>query len=202
MGSLLQRSLPPSTLVVAIDPGKAPHRVWLSTDAAGLVTEPLTVPVLRAGLETLDGLVRRYSAGGQLVFAVEAAGSLHRAWVSDLSRRFPAPVRVFAPSETAAARTQLGMRRFKTDDRDCAALTYLTRRLEHASDFLAQGFGVAAFAVHEHDEVIRVADEPPVRLALAAAHGAPAGGADAAAALPRAVQVLIEPGHGDVEDQR
>jgi hypothetical protein len=128
MGSLLQRSLPPSTLVVAIDPGKAPHRVWLSTDAAGLVTEPLTVPVLRAGLETLDGLVRRYSAGGQLVFAVEAAGSLHRAWVSDLSRRFPAPVRVFAPSETAAARTQLGMRRFKTDDRDCAALTYLTRQ--------------------------------------------------------------------------
>ena len=54
MGSLLQRSLPSSTLVVAIDPGKAHHRVWLSTDAAGLVTEPLTVPVLRAGLDALD----------------------------------------------------------------------------------------------------------------------------------------------------
>jgi transposase len=37
-------------------------------------------------------------------------------------------VRLFAPSETAAARAQLGSRRFKTDDRDCAALTYLARQ--------------------------------------------------------------------------
>jgi len=128
MGSLLQRSLPSSTLVVAIDPGKAHHRVWLSTDAAGLVTEPLTVPVLRAGLDALDRLVRQHLGGEQLVFAVEATGGLHRAWASELNRRFPAAVRVFAPSETAAARTQLGMRRFKTDDRDCAALTYLARQ--------------------------------------------------------------------------
>jgi transposase len=35
---------------------------------------------------------------------------------------------VFAPSETKAARTQLGSGRFKTDDRDCAALTYLARQ--------------------------------------------------------------------------
>ena len=53
---------------------------------------------------------------------------LHRAWVAELSRRFPGSVRVFAPSETAAARAQLGSRRFKTDDRDCAALTYLARQ--------------------------------------------------------------------------
>ena len=37
-------------------------------------------------------------------------------------------MRVFAPSETKAARTQLGSGRFKTDDRDCAALTYLARQ--------------------------------------------------------------------------
>ena len=37
-------------------------------------------------------------------------------------------MRLFAPSETTAARTQLGSRRFKTDDRDCAALTYLARQ--------------------------------------------------------------------------
>ena len=104
------------------------HRVWLSTDAAGLVTEPVTLPVLRQGLEALDGLVRQYCGGEQLVFAVEATGGLHRAWVSELNRRFPAAVRVFAPSETAAARAQLGMRGFKTDDRDCAALTYLARQ--------------------------------------------------------------------------
>jgi hypothetical protein len=37
-------------------------------------------------------------------------------------------VRVFASSETTAARAQLGSRQFKTDDRDCAALTYLARQ--------------------------------------------------------------------------
>jgi transposase len=37
-------------------------------------------------------------------------------------------VRLFAPSETKSARTQLGSGRFKTDDRDCAALTYMARQ--------------------------------------------------------------------------
>ena len=37
-------------------------------------------------------------------------------------------MRLFAPSETKAARIQLGSGRFKTDDRDCAALTYLARQ--------------------------------------------------------------------------
>ena len=60
--------------------------------------------------------------------AIEATGSLHRAWTRELGRRFPDAVRLFAPSETAAARAQLGSRRFKTDDRDCAALTYLARQ--------------------------------------------------------------------------
>jgi transposase len=37
-------------------------------------------------------------------------------------------LRLFAPSETYAARAQLGARRFKTDDRDCAALVWLARQ--------------------------------------------------------------------------
>jgi transposase len=45
-----------------------------------------------------------------------------------LERLHPGAVRLFAPSETKAARMQLGSGRFKTDDRDCAALTYLTRQ--------------------------------------------------------------------------
>lgn len=45
-----------------------------------------------------------------------------------MEQRFPCSVRLFAPSETAAARAQLGSRRFKTHDRDCAALTYLARQ--------------------------------------------------------------------------
>ena len=63
-----------------------------------------------------------------LVIAIEATGSLHRAWSAELERRYPGAVRLFAPSETKAARTQLGSGRFKTDDRDCAALTYLARQ--------------------------------------------------------------------------
>ena len=60
--------------------------------------------------------------------AVEATGRLHHAWVAELERRWPGSVRLFAPSETQAARGQLGWRRSKTDDRDCAALVWLVRQ--------------------------------------------------------------------------
>lgn len=128
MGSLLQKSLPVSTLIVAIDPGKVRNRVWLSTDESGLMIDPVSLSVLRPGLEQLDGLVRRHAGDRRPVFAIEATGGLHRAWVCELSRRFPGAVRVFAPSETSAARAQMGSRRFTSDDRDCAALTYLARQ--------------------------------------------------------------------------
>jgi transposase len=59
---------------------------------------------------------------------VEATGSLHRAFAGELERRWPGALRLFAPSETQAARAQIGARRFKTDDRDCAALVWLARQ--------------------------------------------------------------------------
>ena len=105
MGSLLQKSLPVSTLVVAIDPGKVQNRIWLSRDDPELVVEPFSLPVLRSGLDQLDGLVRRHAPDGAAVFAIQATGGLHRAWVGDLNVRFPGCVRVFAPSETASARS-------------------------------------------------------------------------------------------------
>jgi transposase len=125
---LLQQALPGSTLVVAIDPGKVRHRVWFSTGDAGLVLEPCSVPVLRAGLDEVSDAIRRLAGERRPVVAIEATGSLHCSWVRALEQRFPSSVRLFAPSETAAARAQLGSRRFKTDDRDCAALTYLARQ--------------------------------------------------------------------------
>jgi transposase len=128
VGDLLQRALPVERLVVAIDPGKVQHRVWLSTDVSGLVAEPLTLPVLRQGLDELTALIDRFAGGQPPLIAIEATGALHRVWTQELARRFPEAVRVFAPSETTAARAQLGSRRFKTDDRDCAALTYLARQ--------------------------------------------------------------------------
>lgn len=125
---LLQAPLASSSLVVAIDPGKVINRVWVS-DGDGLVTEPVSIPVSRAGIEKLERSVEWHAAGrGQVVIAIEATGSLHRAWATELERLHPGSVRLFAPSETRAARTQLGSGRFKTDDRDCAALTYLARQ--------------------------------------------------------------------------
>jgi transposase len=128
--SILNVALDPSTLVVAVDPGKVMNRVWMS-NGTGLLTDPMSLPVSRSGIDALEQLVGQYGAlerGGDLVVAIEATGSLHRAWVGELEHRHPKSVRLFAPSETKAARTQLGSGRFKTDDRDCAALTYLARQ--------------------------------------------------------------------------
>jgi transposase len=126
--SLLQVALEPSALVVAVDPGKVSNRVWVS-DGSGLLADPVSMPVSRTGIGSLEETIRVHSADhDQLVIAIEATGSLHRAWASELERRHPERVRLFAPSETKAARTQLGSGRFKSDDRDCAALTYLARQ--------------------------------------------------------------------------
>jgi transposase len=115
-------------LVVAVDPGKVMNRVWVS-DGSGLLVDPMSLPVSRDGIASLEQMVAIHACdGAATVIAVEAPGSLHPAWASELERRHPGGVRLFAPSETKAARTQLGSGRFKSDDRDCAALTYLARQ--------------------------------------------------------------------------
>ena len=120
----LLRELSSDQVIVAIDSGKAVNRVWVTT-AAGRVGEPLSVPTSRDGLQRLERMIDGEPAP---LFALEATGSLHRAWASELERRWPGSLRLFAPSETQAARVQLGARRFKTDDRDCAALVWLARQ--------------------------------------------------------------------------
>ncbi len=124
---LVSAELPAKTLVVAIDPGKVSNRVLLATGEQGLIGEPVSLPVQREGIDRLCELI--YASGAtESVIAVEATGSLHLAWAAELERRFPGSLRLFAPSETTAARTQLGSRRFKDDDRDCAALVSLARQ--------------------------------------------------------------------------
>jgi transposase len=76
----------------------------------------------------LAGLIAASGVAGAPRIGVEATGRLHQAWVAELERRWPGSVRLLAPSETQAARAQLGSRRFKTDDRDCAALVWLVRQ--------------------------------------------------------------------------
>lgn len=122
---VLEVALDPATVVVAVDPGKVMNRVWVS-NGAGLLEEPVSLPVARSGIAALEAMLAGHA--GERVIAIEATGSLHRAWATELERLHPGALRLFAPSETKAARTQLGSGRFKTDDRDCAALTYLARQ--------------------------------------------------------------------------
>jgi transposase len=124
---VLKAALDPATVVVAVDPGKVSNRVWVS-DGSGWLEQPRSVPVSGDGVEQVERLVLAHLSGMAPVIAVEATGSLHRAFVAGLERRFPGSTRLVAPSETKAARAQLGSGRFKTDDRDCAALTYLARQ--------------------------------------------------------------------------
>jgi transposase len=125
---LLRRELPASALVVAVDPGKAFNRVWLTSGERGLIGEPVSLPVLRDGVDELERLIGASGVTGPPVIGLEATGALHRAWATEIERRWPGSLRLFAPSETTAARAQLGSRRFKTDDRDCAAMVWLLRQ--------------------------------------------------------------------------
>jgi hypothetical protein len=108
---LLGQVVPGSTLVVAIDPGKVAHRVWFSAGEAGLLMEPRSVPSLRPGLDEVTAAIWRLSGPALPVVAIEATGGLHGSWVRALGERFRSSVRVLAPSQTAAARAQLGSRR-------------------------------------------------------------------------------------------
>ncbi|HET8526553.1 MAG TPA: IS110 family transposase [Actinomycetota bacterium] len=125
--AILEVALDPATVVVAVDPGKVLNRVWVS-NGAGLLEDPVSLPVSREGIGRLERLLGAHATAEGPVIAIEATGSLHRSWAIELERLHPGAVRLFAPSETKAARTQLGSGRFKTDDRDCAALTYLARQ--------------------------------------------------------------------------
>jgi transposase len=124
--SVLDVALDPATVIVAVDPGKAFNRVWIS-NGSGLLADPMSVSVSRAGIAQLELALDDHGANAPVI-AIEATGSLHRPWVTELERRHPGSVRLFAPSETKSARSQLGSGRFKTDDRDCAALTYMARQ--------------------------------------------------------------------------
>lgn len=126
--NLLHTEVPASTLVVAIDPGKAFNRVWLTSGERGLIGEPVSLPVLRDGIDQLSRLIEASGVDGPPVIGIEATGALHRSWAAEIERRWPDSLRLFAPSETTAARTQLGSRRFKTDDRDCASMIWLLRQ--------------------------------------------------------------------------
>lgn len=101
---LVSAELPARTLVVAIDPGKATHRVLLADGERGLIGEPVSLPTLREGIERLCALIEQ-EAAPETVIAIEATGSLHLPWVVELERRLPGSTRLFAPSDQRAIAT-------------------------------------------------------------------------------------------------
>ena len=124
--SMLEVALDPAAVIVAVDPGKVMNRVWVS-NGSGLLASPFRCRCRERALADWSSCWLNRAAA-EPVIAVEATGSLHRCWAAELERLHPGSVRIFAPSEIKAARIQLGSGRFKTDDRDCAALTYLARQ--------------------------------------------------------------------------
>jgi hypothetical protein len=127
VAELLCRAVPATMLVVAVDPGKASNRVWLTSGSVGLSGGRCRCRYCARVLRPWPG---RSGQRGRRPAADLGGGHrrAHRAWVAELERRWPGSVRLFAPSETQAARAQLGSRRYKTDDRDRAALTWLLRQ--------------------------------------------------------------------------
>jgi len=120
--------LKPSKLVVAIDCGKVTNRAMLATGEDGVIGEAVSLPTLREGVDELCRLIEQAGSAEPPVIAIEATGALHRPWARELERRYPGSLRLFAPSEVQAARSQLGSRRNKSDDRDCAALIASARQ--------------------------------------------------------------------------
>jgi hypothetical protein len=118
---LLRREVPATSLVVAVDPGKAFNRVWLMTGERGLIGEPVTLPVMRKGVDELERLIAASGVDGPPVIGLEATGSLPRAWAAEIERRWPGSSRLFAPSETTAQ--VLALRRPPGTQREGARLT-------------------------------------------------------------------------------
>ena len=72
--SMLGVALDPARVIVAVDPGKVMNRVWVS-NGAGLLEAPVSLPVSRAGVAGLEGLLAAHpSVVGPPVIAIEATG--------------------------------------------------------------------------------------------------------------------------------
>ena len=70
-------------VVVAIDCGKATNRAMLATAQRGVIAEPVSLTTLREGIDDLCLMIERAGSAEPPVIAIEATGSLHRAWAGE-----------------------------------------------------------------------------------------------------------------------
>ena len=117
---LVGRELPAATLVVAIDCGKAMNRVMLASAERGVIGEPVSLPTLREGVDELEEMIARAGCDAGPVIAIEATGSLHRAWARELERRYPRSRSSASPRPTGSIRRP-GSPRPATSRRRCGA---------------------------------------------------------------------------------
>jgi hypothetical protein len=67
-------------------PGKVSNRVWLTSGERGLIGQPVSLPVLREGVQALAKLVRASGVAGPPIIGVEATGRLHWSWPAFVDR--------------------------------------------------------------------------------------------------------------------
>jgi hypothetical protein len=48
-------------VLVAVDPGKAGHRVWVANQTDGLLEEPRSLPAARSGVDELEALITKHA---------------------------------------------------------------------------------------------------------------------------------------------
>ena len=121
----LLREAAADRVIVAIDPGKA-VQPGVGYDRDGLVGEPMSLPTSRVGVDRLESVGDRRTARrcsrwrrpGRCIERGRSSSSGAGRGRCGCSRRL----------RRRRRRTQLGTRRFKTDDRDCAALVWLARQ--------------------------------------------------------------------------
>jgi transposase len=127
---LIDRAGPAQTVLVGVDVGKF-DALALIADARGeLLAEPVGFGLDEPGVEALEAAVRLACSvrSATLVrFGVEACGHYHRLLVHRLRAAGWDTVDL-SPAQVHAARSQMGYRRLKSDQRDAAAMIELLIR--------------------------------------------------------------------------
>lgn len=126
----MERAGPAHSVLAGIDVGKFEALALIADGRGELLAEPVVFGLDEPGVRTLEAAVDRACAArsARLVrFGVEACGHYHRLLVHRLRSAGWDTVDL-SPAQVHAARSQMGYRRLKSDQRDAAAMIELLVR--------------------------------------------------------------------------
>lgn len=121
---LMERAGPLRTVLVGIDVGKSDALALIADGRGELLAEPITVELDQPGVASLEAAVaqaRQARSATVVRIGVEACGHYHRLLVHRLRSAGWDTVDL-SPAKVHAARSQMGYRRLKSDQRDAAAM--------------------------------------------------------------------------------